>query len=908
MWLLDKISNLLTSGHKDGIKYILNVLKKNSDITTNREIEVEAKRLLSTTSNGNQVFNPKFVVLESKINSNDHNSNMEGCFIDLSGLYKQTELLGNLQTRQKDTIVDEFSKARAAILKLINDARIFALRNSRPEFDDIKLINFNSSRNANNVSPSAIVDPDSRLLKLPTLLKRRAHLTNRGSRTTNITVQYVGGVQGYLGKQFPPDKAIDARAETFWADLIYGSVPIRNVYQRWGPDQDGNLSNDVQGPIAVIRLSFSGAEAINQVRILPFADFPIKVLEVTYRPTVSSRIRYPINNFSIEESLDWIEFNFETVFTTDIEITLAQENYRHLTIDVPKSVLYATDFLLRLQDTRADKLAELPNINDIAIGGNYSIYNEALKDLASLMSIKEINKSPLTEIDLVGKTVLSMGEVLTSFNPDLKTLIEEVSTYTNALPKNIAQEIEKINRYEYIVGARELECNYNVYSPIGYYASERLEPASTIANVELEVDERHPVFTSQFGPFTRTSTEWEIEFAEDRKIPIFPANQEADGYLKVIGELLTIDPGTLFGLSRFKAFVSYVLVRENDKILTTNIDYTVTWNTDFDSKLQVRINENIFDRNKIYTIDYFADPSSKSIDVISLFNDKALPVPDTFTVTGPNNDIKLSTFPYINFNIINSSDFDYSDAYNAYKYMAPTGAYTTGRVMIQPTWIKEDGSTLTGISGSTVITALTGLGTNFDNLNAIYFSDPYRYYLKINNIPGSILGLSGVLNSGSLRLSSVPILYTGLIGNSIPSNYFSGNFTGLPPSGYIEVPYSIEVVRKVGDQIFGFENILYEPIDINIGGIKAKNITSYQSLEQPAFNVADANDGEYEFIHDGRTIYFNQPIDSSEIQADYRWITKYVKVNCTLRANKIISPTVTPQINEYRLLLNTTIL
>jgi hypothetical protein len=823
-------------------------------------------------------------------------------------LYKQTDLLGNIQEKQKSSLVDEFSKARAAILKLINDARVFSIRKRNPEYDDIKLVNFNISRNTSRVSPIAQVDPDSRLLKLPTILKRRTHLSNRGARRTGVTVEVVGGQTGQLGKQFPPIRSVDSKPETFWADTVYSDVPVQTIYNRWGPNQNGEITEFINGPYAVLKLSFSSAEVINQIKILPFSNHPIKVIEASYRPNSSSKVRYQVPNFRVEESLDWIEYNFDTVFATDIEIVLAQENFRTIVVKVPKSVLYATDFLIKLQEERAAELAEIPNLNNVALGGNHELYTQAVEDLAAVMSSKELEKNAITEIDLVGKTVLSIGESLSVFNPSLSSLVHEVSNYTESLPKEAKDDIQTFNKYEYIIGAREVETNYIVYSPVAYYESEKFEPASTVANVELEVDERHPVFKSQYGDFTKTSTEWEIELAEDRKVPIFPANFEEDGLLKVVGERLQVNQFIAVGYSRFKSFLSYVLVRENDKILAAGTEYSVTWNADYNGRLQIMINPASFDFNKIYTIDYYADPSAKSIDVLSLFSDKSLAQPDVFQGTTANNQVKLSSFPFVNYAIVNSEDFVYSDSYNGYQYIPPTGAYTTGIINIKPTWVKSDGSVIDTITGSVTGLALEGYGTNWNTLSATYLDDPYRYYLKITNAPGAIFEINSLVNSGTLLFTEVPKLYTGLIGNEIPGSNFSGNFNGVPPSGMIQVPYSIEVVYQAGDQIFGFDNIVYEPINVTVGGIKARNITSYQDLEQPAFNVANSSDGEYEYIHDGRSLYFNRNINGAEIQVDYRWMTKYAKVNCVLRANKLVSPTVSPVVNEYRLLLNTTIL
>lgn len=909
MDLLNKITNLISAGHKEAVKMILSTLKKRNEITTAREFETEAKRLVANISSGGPVLKPKLAAEGSKLSSKDHNQNMESSYIDLNGLYKQTDLLGTLQTKQKDIMTDEFSKARAAILKLINDARVFAIRNQNPQYDDIKLVNFNISNNTSHTSPVAYVDPDSRLLKLPQILKRRNHLPNREAKSTSITINVIGGKLGQLGKQFSIDNAVDARPETFWAEVIYSDVPINTTYHRWGPNNDGEMTDFINGPHAIITLSYGAAEAINQIKLLPFSNYPIKVLEISYRPNLNSKIRYPISNFTVEQSLDWIEYNFDTVFASDIQIIFAQENYKNIIIHVPKSVLYATDFLIRLQETRLQNIAEIPNLNDVNLGGNDNIYSEAISDLKSLLVQKDLQKTPITEIDTAGKTILSIGESLTAFNPDLGPLLQDVTNYTNALPKDVGNQIEVINKSEYIIGAREIETSYVIYSPIGYYESEKFEPASTISNIELEVDERHPIFKSQYGTYNKTSTEWEIELANDRVIPIFPKNLEEAGLLPVKGERLNISPYTFYGYSRFKAYTSWVLVRENDALLVANVDYSVIWDGTYNGVLQIQINKSRFDAGKLYTIDYYADPSCKSIDVLATFKDKALATPDTFNGTTVNNSVKLTSFPYVNYNIINSDSFEYVDVSNSYQYNAPTGSYSTGLIHIQPEWFDTNGVTITGISGSFTGSAVSGVTINWSSLNSIYFNDPYNYYLKITNAPGATFKITSFVNSGTLTLESIPRLYTGLIGHEIPLNYFSGNFTGIPPSGYIEVPYSIDVIYNAGEQKYGYDNLLYSPLNITVGGVTAKNITSYQDIEQPAFNVANAKDGEFEYIHDGRTIYFNQPIpNSTEIKVDYRWMTQYVKVNCLLRANKPVSPTITPQVNEFRLLLNTTIL
>lgn len=920
---LEQIFSILPVTHRESIQQILEELRTNSIAETNREIQFEAQRLTSLIKDKEQIFAPILAIPQQRISSDDHNQNMESVFIDLQGLYKQTAHTGNIQKQQVASIQSDFNKARAAILKLINDARLFAIRSRSPEYDDVKLVNFNIARNSSRVRPIAQIDPESRLLKLPEILKVRNHLERRNSKLTNATVELLlSGQKGHLGTESGPSRATDSKTETFWAEVVFADVPIKQLYTRHGTTGGAPIVETVNGPIAKYNLEFSASEPINQVKILPFAPHPIKVLEITYRPTKSSEVRIPIKDFIVEESLDWIEYNFETVFASDIEIVFVQENYREFVIHIPKHVLYATDFLLRLVKKREDQLEQIPNLKDINLGGNHELYMEAINDLSNLLTSKNLEKSPSTEIDLAGKTILSIGETMVNFSPELKSLLEEVTSYTEQVPNETSNEIETLKKSEYIIGAREIQTNYVLYSPVGNYESEKFEPKTTISHVELEVDERHPSMPTKFGPQKNTSTEWEIEFSEDRRVPIYPTNHVVNGFLPVNGERLDVDFASRVGLSRFASQINFVVVRENNKLLTQSVHYTVVWSTDFQGRLQIAIHEDEFDQNKVYTIDYFAAQAAKQIDVLTRYDSKKLPLPDSFEKTDKDDKVRTKYAPYVNYGIVNSDDFMLQADVNSYRYSPPTGAYTTGLVEIYPNWTDDSFSYLP-ISGHITVSATGATGSNgdatvvadFGELNSTYLSDPYRYYLKINDLPGEIHELISIVDENRIEIKNTPVFPTGFIGNELDTSWVVGNildYTGAGDTqlltGYLRVPYSIHVVYKDGDSIYGFDNLNYDPVSVSVGGDRAKNITNYTDLEQPAFTVTDALDHEYEFIHDGKNIYFNQSISNTEIQVDYKWMTKYVKVNCTLRANKVVNPTVTPQVNEYKLLLNTTIL
>ena len=138
MNILKKIFSILPVAHKDAVKIVFEKIKKSSPDLTPREAEFEAKRLVNKVSSkgGGKVFDPIYAKRGvSKISSADYNDNMSSVFIDISSLYKEFAALNAISSTQKTVLESEFSKSRAAVLKLISDARVFAIRSKYPEFE-----------------------------------------------------------------------------------------------------------------------------------------------------------------------------------------------------------------------------------------------------------------------------------------------------------------------------------------------------------------------------------------------------------------------------------------------------------------------------------------------------------------------------------------------------------------------------------------------------------------------------------------------------------------------------------------------------------------------------------------------------------------------------------------------------
>ena len=124
---------------------------------------------------------------------------MEEIYIDLNVIYGQIDALGKSESSKAAALQSDYFKSRAAIEKLINDARTFALRKKYNKLTEINVIDFNSARNITNQIPKAIIDDNTRLLELTAINTVPAHLANRGVRITRVYTKTISpGIKAFL--------------------------------------------------------------------------------------------------------------------------------------------------------------------------------------------------------------------------------------------------------------------------------------------------------------------------------------------------------------------------------------------------------------------------------------------------------------------------------------------------------------------------------------------------------------------------------------------------------------------------------------------------------------------------------------------------------------------------------------
>jgi len=922
---LEKVISVLPASQKVAIKSLIAAKVAVGELGSIRSRQEESNLIYNRVRSklNNVLLNPRYAVAGEKIDSEAHNMNMEEMFIDLNSLYTS---INDVFLRSKDQLVtldSDYQKSRATIEKLINDVRVYSLRKQNPDFNEIKLIDFNSSANNNKKAPSAAVSPDVRLLELKPLMTTRTHLTNRSARNTKIyTKTYSQGLKGELSASFPPENMVDQKPDTFWGTLILADAPVSQIYQK-NTASGEEYQVAVEGPVVEVYFKFSHTEKINTVKILPFSEYPVKILDVSYRPSSSSQIFVPIRDFKETTTLDWEELNFSPVLANEVRITISQENYKKVSYLLPKSTVVNTDIFQRILKLRASKI-----IGNSIFDSDFSLYllstinsyDAALESLQKLYSDFDVDLTTQPNLEFYDDVTSLIQMAYNELAPSQASVVADraLSAQANQQPGDAVVDIIK---YEYLLGLREVEINYQFYYPTSYYESQKFVPQATVSELQLEVDERHTnIKTPWQDDFRKTSTEWEVDIGGGRRIPIHPKNliDDIDEIPAVKDEVVNFDLNTNIAYTRLGGYYGtpYMLKKNGDVIPAEA--YTSQRITGAIPKIEITLTGEYFDVNSMYTIDYAVDPSSYNLDIINRFDSEVVASPEIFNEQGTDKEIELTKFPFINYEVINMTGFFQKTEDSKYNFITPQSDIFSGQVRIDPRIIDSVGNVVqAGNITGTLVTgawgAQEGIGppdlSGNPDLSLSYFGEirgvEFGYFFKLmdSNVYAQLdrfQDTTGFVLKEPVTVTEEQIqrwdsLATGAVLNGSLTSPVMGTITG---------DYTIGVGVKSDGNSFAITDISYNPMTVTVAGKDAKNITNYATLIHPAFTIGSNNDNEVEYIQAGKKIYFNQDLEGREIRVTYNWLTEYIKILGTLKFNGPINPNLTPKVNQIRIFSN----
>lgn len=863
---LNKVNSVLPQARKDAIKSIIADAIKRNEIQRTNDVTIELDKLTSQVSSldSESVFKIREAIAGERISSEDWNDTQKEAFIDLRSIYEEIKLVNSLATKHNEINQSELRQSKTAIIKAITDIRKYQFLKQFQDYQDIKYVDFSDGRNTSFSRPLAHIDTQTHKLELPSRTRRRLQQSKIDLASTEVSYRVLGGgIQNGLDESFSPEMMLDDNPNTFWAELV---MTDGVVTQNYSPSGDGGLGTNFRsdGLIVEVELTLSNTQRINNISLLPFSAYPLRIIDLAYKesPFVSHWTKVP--SFTVEDpSLNWHEWSFSPIFCSVLRVTLEQVNFTTNIIHLPEELVNNHALWSQISNKLFDQSIHNLEIDEI-LSGKISAQPNQLAYLDALKKVdNELKQYAFTidqssdEYKVVERLVEASGNILTKINPQsLNSVITPLGGHKNT---DDDVKIVEIRKNEYIFGIRSIDMSNILYSPVARYSSPKFNSNATILEVSIESEESHPEFTDNFSTYHKTNIEYELELGENIRFPIIPSNYEkitgetgSIGGYQIHDEFIGVDRTTLQGHTRHIPASFSAIVRRNG-IRIPSSDYT--FNTDTSNNLGLLSVTNNYDPNAIYTMSYVADNSGSFVNVNDRFNSTELQVPDKFIQTNRNNAIKLTYFPYIEYDIVNNTTGWIRDDINDAKWR------------FNPTLPNYKDGTVSIHSGSLIV---TGIGTDFTGNITTGTTNVFRLKGDTNMYP-----ISSVLSATGLQLETA---------------YESGSASG---------EYQVGESFIADNVTYALDQNMYEPIKISVNDIKAFNLTDYRTLEHPAFVPDERFGRQYQYIHAGQIIYFNKAIQNSQIEATYSWLTQYIKINMTLRCNIPIRTNVTPKVDNF---------
>ena len=875
MKLLQQISSVLSKGRRSALKSLINSEIKAGMVSNSGE----AKELLATLikriakSTLEPITKFREAIPGERISSEDWNDTQKELYVDMFALYSELNQVDKIASTSFASNLADFTQSKASIIKSLNEIEKYQFLKDNPQYQDLKYIDFSDARNATKRQPKAIVDTDVRKLELGERSRARVQDKRTGESETVVTIKNLGGgITNNLDQSFDTDNMLDNDPRTFWAQLVLTDEVVKHTYQTTS-DAGLGTSYTSNGAIGEIEIQFPKTSKVNNISILPFAPYPVRIVDLAYKQNPSESTYRTVPGFTVKEpTLDWCEISFRPITMSNLIIVLEQENYDKNIYHLPANIVHNQMLWSQIAQSEYDDSMFDFKLDDM----NYGVIKAEPEKLAFLNAVhmvsEEIRYMHFQDVKQKDqyKNMQNFTDAMTSILhkialPKSKSIASLMGSDQPDKP-NTPETIE-VKKFEYIYGIRSIDISYVRYQPVSYYESPKFNSNATITEIQLEATEIHPEFNDGYTKFNRTSIEYELEFADNTRIPILPDSapristvQGISGY-KVKDEYLKIPRADEYGYTRFKPLQgSAVVIRKNGMRILLS-EYTFDTSGSF-GKLTI---VNNFDSNAIYTIDYWVLPSAVTVNALKVFDSKEFSDGETFTETNTNNAIRLSYYPYTEYEIIN----------NASSWTKLDGE--SDKWIFEPTKPNYMAGTVATTNSDTAVTGyLTDFTSNIDTSIGV------TNYFRVKN-ETETYQIESITNATSMTLAS--------------------NYAGSTNSS---TEYQAGQSYYVDGRRFYFQDNTYEPTRVFVNDVKAFNLTDFEKLENPAFVDDNAVGLEYQYIQAGPFIYFSKPIKQSNIKVFYRWLTQYVKVNITMRCNVNIVTDITPKVDNIKIKIKNT--
>ena len=634
-----------------------------------------------TLAANDTTYRPREIPEGDQLNSAEFTFEQQSLYMVLRSIYAQVTEIDATRRRHETIINESFSKSRSTILKAINDLRSFAFLQQFPEYDDVKFVDFNAARNLSEKGPLAEVDTESRFVRLATSSRTEARV-NRPNIKPKIDIFHLGGGNSQsMIQDFYPARMLDRDTTTYWADLIVSDGPIEQEYA----DSRGR-SRRMYGLISEVHIHLSEATRINMLRLLPFGEYPIRVIDIAYKESENAERWTPLPDFvEGDAGLDWIEVTFRSIQASIIRVTLHQANYVKGIYHLPATMVHNTNLLEHsIADSYRDRIGVSaisdPEVAQVAAFPELLGLLESLGEFDAEILKIDLPEERVREHELTEGTLKALARVLS--RPDIsvaKDLLELIGVNT----EEKKQELLEVETTEYLVGIRDLTISYMTYAPVSYYSSPKFVSSKTPVEVSLVSTEIHPTAQDQTGKYRITGIDYDLDLGEGLRYPIHPANS-----VYVEDEFVFVDRHTRIGYTRFlPASVSVIVRRNGVRVPTTDYSFVIDTGLDL-GKLTIVDN---YASTAIYTVTYIPGTGASRIEIPTRINSSPIRIPESFDGTNESNRIITKYIPFVAWSIINDeTNFEKRTGEGVWEYIG-TGStevdgvtYSVDNILYEP--------------------------------------------------------------------------------------------------------------------------------------------------------------------------------------------------------------------------------
>ena len=591
-------------------------------------------------------FRPQELKDGDVLNSAEFNYEQTALFLMLRSIYAQVTEIDATRRRHENIINESFTRSRATLLKALNDLRSFAFLQQFPEFDDVKFIDFNAARNLSERAPLADVDTSSRSTRLAVASRQEARI-NRPNADAKIEIAHKGaGDIKSMVQDFNPSRMLDGDDGTYWADLVVADGPIVQSYT-----DSRSKTRTMYGLVTEVVVHLAEASRVNNLRLLPFGEYPIGVIDVAYKESESSDNWKPLPDFvEGDPSLDWVEVSFSPVQASVIRVTLNQKNFEQGIYHLPANMVNTTNLLEHaIADAYKDRVGTSaisdPQVAQVAAFPELLGLLESIDEFDLEVTRSNLPEERVREHELSEGVLRAMARVLA--RPDI-SLARDMLEPAGIQVEAEREKLLKVKTTEYLVGLRELQAAYITYVPVSYYASPKFSTTRTPVEVSVVANEVHPSFSDANGTHRLTGIDYEFDFGEGLRIPIHPIN-----YDKVKDEFVYVDRHTKVGYTRHLPSSLSVSLRRNG-VLVPAIDYTFVIDTTLNLGKLIVVNK--YASTAVYSLTYTPNDEATRIELPAVISSTPVRVPESFDGTDDTNRVATKYIPHIAWGVVNDED------------------------------------------------------------------------------------------------------------------------------------------------------------------------------------------------------------------------------------------------------------